>query len=72
MAQDTSAGGYVLEADSNLVVNAWDTITNEPIVNGGNYNVTNSAVLAPCIPLLTGLGPACRSLVLTPLTFRSK
>ena len=45
MAQDMSAGGYVLEADSNLVVNAWGTITNEPIVNGGNCNVTNSAVL---------------------------
>jgi hypothetical protein len=42
---DTSAGGYLLEADSNLMVNAWGTITNEPIVNGGNYNVTNSSVL---------------------------
>jgi subtilisin-like proprotein convertase family protein len=41
---DTSAGGYLLEADSNLLVNAWGTITNEPIVSGGNYNVTNSSV----------------------------
>jgi hypothetical protein len=26
-------------------MNAWGTITNEPIVSGGNYNVTNSSVL---------------------------
>jgi hypothetical protein len=25
--------------------NAWSTITNEPIVSGGNYNVTNTSVL---------------------------
>ncbi|MDR3378239.1 MAG: autotransporter-associated beta strand repeat-containing protein [Verrucomicrobiae bacterium] len=42
---DTSAGGYVLEADSNLVNNVWGSVTNEPIVTGGNYSVTNSAVL---------------------------
>ena len=42
---DTSAGGYLLEADSNLTMNAWGTITNEPIVSGGNYNVTNTSVL---------------------------
>jgi autotransporter-associated beta strand protein len=42
---DTSAGGYLLEGDSNLMLNAWGTITNEPIVNGGNYNITNTSVL---------------------------
>jgi hypothetical protein len=36
---------FGVEADSNLLVNAWGTITNEPIVSGGNYNVTNSSVL---------------------------
>ena len=40
----TAAGGYLLEGQSNLVSSAWATVTNEPIVNGGNYNVTNSAV----------------------------
>ena len=40
----TSAGGYLLESESNLVAKAFGTVTNEPIVSGGNYNVTNSAV----------------------------
>ncbi len=40
----TSAGGYLLESESNLVANAFVTVTNEPIVSGGSYSVTNSAV----------------------------
>ncbi len=40
----TAAGGYLLEGQSNIVSSAWATVTNEPIVNGGNYNVTNSAM----------------------------
>ncbi len=39
---DTSAGGYVLQSVSNLTANAWGAVTNEPIVIGNNYNVTNS------------------------------
>lgn len=42
---DTSAGGYVLESVSNLQANSWGTVTNEPIVIGANYNVTNSSVM---------------------------
>ena len=42
---NTSEGGYLLEANSNLVQNTWGTTTNQPIVNGGTYNVTNSGVL---------------------------
>ncbi len=40
---NTSAGGYLLEGDSNLTLSAWAAVTNEPIVSGGRYNVTNSA-----------------------------
>jgi autotransporter-associated beta strand protein len=39
---DTSAGGYVLQSVSNLMATAWGAVTNEPMVSGGNYNVTNS------------------------------
>ncbi len=39
---DTSAGGYVLQSVSNLTATAWGAVTNEPMVSGGNYNVTNS------------------------------
>jgi subtilisin-like proprotein convertase family protein len=41
----TAAGGYLLEAESNLVANAWSALTNEPLVNSGNYNVTNSSIV---------------------------
>ncbi|HXC97717.1 MAG TPA: autotransporter-associated beta strand repeat-containing protein [Verrucomicrobiae bacterium] len=41
----TAAGGYLLESETNATAGAWATVTNEPIVNGGNYNVTNSAAL---------------------------
>jgi autotransporter-associated beta strand protein len=43
---DTSAGGYVLQSVSNLTATAWGVVTNEPMVSGGNYNVTNS-IAAP-------------------------
>jgi hypothetical protein len=42
---NTSEGGYLLEANTNLAQNTWGTTTNEPIVSGGTYNVTNSGVL---------------------------
>jgi len=45
LSWDTSAGGYLLEGDSNLTLSAWATVTNEPIVSGGRYNVTNSIAL---------------------------
>jgi hypothetical protein len=41
----SAAGGYQLESETNAQAAAWTTVTNEPIVSGGNYNVTNSAVL---------------------------
>jgi hypothetical protein len=42
---DTSGGGYVLESVSNLTANAWGAVTNEPLVGGGNYNVTNTTAM---------------------------
>ena len=42
---DTSGGGYVLESVSNLTANAWGGVTNEPMVNGGYYNVTNTTAV---------------------------
>ena len=41
----TAAGGYQLESETNILSGAWSVVTNEPIVNGGNYNVTNSSAL---------------------------
>ncbi len=38
----TWAGGYLLESETNLMPGAWSAVTNEPIVNGNQYNVTNS------------------------------
>jgi hypothetical protein len=42
---DTSGGGYVLQSISNLTATAWGGVTNEPIVSGGNYNVTNTTLV---------------------------
>jgi subtilisin-like proprotein convertase family protein len=42
---DTSGGGYVLESVSNLTATAWVGVTNEPVVIGDTYNVTNSTAL---------------------------
>src|SRR5262249_4827662 len=39
----TAAGGFNLEATPSLAPTNWATVTNEPIVNAGRYNVTNSA-----------------------------
>ncbi len=44
---DTSAGGYLLEAVPYLAVTNWTGITNEPIVSGGDYTVTNSTGVPP-------------------------
>jgi hypothetical protein len=41
----TAAGGYQLESETNAQAGAWTTVTNEPMVNGGNYNMTNSSAL---------------------------
>lgn len=37
------AGGYNLEATTALSPATWQAVTNEPIVNGGRYNVTNQS-----------------------------
>lgn len=42
----TWAGGYKLEASTNVAPTAWTVVTNEPLVGGGRYHVTNST-LAP-------------------------
>ena len=39
----TWAGGYELESKTTVNPGAWSTDTNEPIVQGGRYNVTNNA-----------------------------
>jgi hypothetical protein len=39
---DTAGGGYLLEGGTNLTSSGWNTITNEPTVSGGKYNVTNT------------------------------
>ncbi len=39
----TWAGGYQLEARSNATAGPWGIVTNEPLVNLGQYNVTNSS-----------------------------
>jgi autotransporter-associated beta strand protein len=39
----TSAGGYKLEGTPSLSPAIWTGVTNEPIVTGGEYRVTNSA-----------------------------
>jgi autotransporter-associated beta strand protein len=38
-----SAGGYLLESSPLVQPTAWSVVTNEPIINGGNYNITNRA-----------------------------
>ena len=38
----TWAGGYLLESEPALAPGAWSLVTNEPIVNGYQYSVTNS------------------------------
>ena len=38
----TSAGGYQLEALASLSKTNWAAVTNEPLVNAGRFNVTNS------------------------------
>ena len=38
-----SAGGYLLESSPLIQPTAWSVVTNEPIINAGNYNVTNVA-----------------------------
>ena len=38
----TSAGGYQLEAINSLSKTNWAAVTNEPLVNLGRYNVTNT------------------------------
>jgi autotransporter-associated beta strand protein len=42
LSWDTAAGGYVLEGGTNLLAPVWGAVTNEPIVSGGQYAVTNS------------------------------
>jgi autotransporter-associated beta strand protein len=37
-----SAGGYILESSPLVQPTTWSPVTNEPIINGGNYNVTNT------------------------------
>lgn len=39
----TAAGGFNLEATPSLSPTSWATVTNEPLVNAGRYNVTNSS-----------------------------
>jgi hypothetical protein len=41
----TAAGGYVLEGTPTLTSPSWSAITNQPIVSGGAYNVTNSTLV---------------------------
>jgi hypothetical protein len=36
-----SAGGYVLESAPSVGDATWTVVTNEPLVENGNYNVTN-------------------------------
>ncbi|MGA2869877.1 MAG: hypothetical protein ABSF34_12060 [Verrucomicrobiota bacterium] len=38
----TWAGGYALEAVSSLTNATWTGVTNEPIVNASQFNVTNT------------------------------
>jgi hypothetical protein len=42
----SSAGGYLLESSPAVAPANWSAVTNEPVVAGGNYNVTN-ATAAP-------------------------
>ena len=42
---NTSGGGYLLESTPGLSAPAWGGVTNEAIDSGGNYNVTNPAVV---------------------------
>jgi autotransporter-associated beta strand protein len=37
-----SAGGYILESSPLVQPTTWTTVTNEPIILNGNYNVTNT------------------------------
>jgi autotransporter-associated beta strand protein len=39
----TWAGGYILQSRTNVSSGPWFGVTNEPLVNSGQYNVTNSA-----------------------------
>ena len=38
----TYAGGYKLEATPSLAPTNWTFVTNEPIIVGGRYSVTNT------------------------------
>ncbi len=37
-----SSGGYILEKSPLVQPTTWTPVTNEPVISGGNYNVTNS------------------------------
>jgi hypothetical protein len=37
-----SAGGYILESSPLVQPTTWSAVTNEPIIDGGSYNVTNT------------------------------
>src|SRR5262249_27165760 len=40
-----SAGGYQLESAASVAPASWAPVTNEPLISGGNFHVTNSAVV---------------------------
>ncbi len=40
----TTAGGYELESTPALPATTWTTVTNQPFVDGGRFNVTNSSI----------------------------
>ena len=40
----TWAGGYQLQSSPALALPAWSSVSNEPVVLGNDYNVTNSSI----------------------------
>lgn len=43
----TWAAGYQLDASTNAIPTAWNTVSNQPVVVGGRFNVTNDAPVPP-------------------------